>query len=115
VQTGHYSQLIDFLNMLNVDHVLLELAFRGPDELTYLKDIKPEIGIGIGVIDIKSTVVESADDVARAIERAEHALGPGRLKYVCPDCGFWMHKRSVADGKMHALVRGRDLYLADGD
>jgi 5-methyltetrahydropteroyltriglutamate--homocysteine methyltransferase len=111
VQNGHYSQLIDFLNMLNVDHVLLELAFRGTDELTYLKDIKPEIGIGIGVIDIKSTVVESADDVARAIERADRVLGPGRLKYIHPDCGFWMHKRSVADAKMAALVKGRDLFL----
>jgi 5-methyltetrahydropteroyltriglutamate--homocysteine methyltransferase len=115
VQQGHWRQLIDFINMLHVDHVLLELAHRGTEELAAIKDIKPAIGIGLGVIDVKSTVIETPDDVARAIERAEHALGPGRLKYVCPDCGFWMHKRSVADGKMHALVRGRDLYLADGD
>ncbi len=113
VQRGHWSQMIDFINSLHVDHVLLELARRGSDELTALRDIKPSIGIGLGVIDIKSTVVESADDVARSIERAEQVLGPGRLKSVSPDCGFWMHKRSVADGKMLALVRGRDLYLAE--
>jgi 5-methyltetrahydropteroyltriglutamate--homocysteine methyltransferase len=114
IQTqGRYDQLIDFINLLHVDHVLLELARRGPEELAAMKDIKPAIGIGLGVVDVKSTVIESADDIALAIERAEKALGPGRLKYVTTDCGLWMHRRSVADGKMRALVKGRDLYLAD--
>jgi 5-methyltetrahydropteroyltriglutamate--homocysteine methyltransferase len=54
--------------------------------------------------------VESADEVARAIERAEKTLGAGRVRYVHPDCGFWMLKRSIADGKIRALVAGRDLY-----
>jgi 5-methyltetrahydropteroyltriglutamate--homocysteine methyltransferase len=113
VQQGNYAQLIDFINLLHVDHVLLELARRGPEELAALKDIKPSIGIGLGVIDVKSTVIEAPEDVARAIERADKALGPGRLKYVAPDCGMWMHRRSVAEGKMAALVRGRDLFLGD--
>ena len=69
------------------------------------------IGLGIGVIDIKRTEVESAEEVARAIEQAETTLGGGRLRYVHPDCGFWMLKRNIADGKMKALVAGRDLYL----
>ena len=46
----------------------------------------------------------------RAIERAESVLGPGRVRYIHPDCGFWMLKRSVADAKIRALARGRDLY-----
>jgi len=33
------------------------------------------------------------------------------VKWIHPDCGFWMLKRSVADRKMAALVQGRDLYL----
>jgi 5-methyltetrahydropteroyltriglutamate--homocysteine methyltransferase len=48
--------------------------------------------------------------VARAIERAESLLGPGRVKYIHPDCGFWMLKRSIADAKIRALARGRDLF-----
>jgi hypothetical protein len=32
------------------------------------------------------------------------------VKYVYPDCGFWMLKRNVADGKIRAPVEGRDLY-----
>jgi 5-methyltetrahydropteroyltriglutamate--homocysteine methyltransferase len=29
---------------------------------------------------------------------------------VHPDCGFWMLSRTIADGKIRALVRGRDLF-----
>ena len=62
-------------------------------------------------IDVKVNHIESPDEVADRIERAERALGPGRVKWVHPDCGFWMLKRSVADSKIEALVRGRDTYL----
>ena len=37
-------------------------------------------------------------------------LGPERVRYVHPDCGFWMLKRSIADGKIRTLVLGRDRY-----
>jgi 5-methyltetrahydropteroyltriglutamate--homocysteine methyltransferase len=66
--------------------------------------------MGLGVVDIKRTDVETADDVARAIERADAAIGQGRVRYIHPDCGFWMLKRNVVDAKIRALVKGRDLY-----
>jgi 5-methyltetrahydropteroyltriglutamate--homocysteine methyltransferase len=113
VQQGSWDKLIDFINRVRVDHVLLEMSRRGSEELAPLKDIRPEIGIGLGMIDVKSTVIETADQIARSIEHTERVLGPGRLKYVSPDCGLWMHKRSVADAKLAALVKGRDLFLAD--
>jgi len=40
-------------------------------------------------------------------------LGPGRIKWEHPDCGFWMLPRTVADAKMAALVAGRDLFLGE--
>ena len=63
------------------------------------------------MIDVKTTVIETPSEVARRIEIAEKTLGPGRVRYVHPDCGFWMLRRSIADGKMRALVQGRDEYL----
>jgi 5-methyltetrahydropteroyltriglutamate--homocysteine methyltransferase len=74
------------------------------------KELRKGIGFGLGVVDIKRTEIESADSIARAIERAERQLGRGRVRYVHPDCGFWMLKRNIADGKIRALVQGRDLY-----
>ena len=90
---------------------MLELAHRPPSDLEALREVDPRIRLGVGVIDIKVNHIETAEDVARALERAERVLGPGRVRYAHPDCGFWMLKRSVADRKMSALVRGRDLYL----
>jgi 5-methyltetrahydropteroyltriglutamate--homocysteine methyltransferase len=110
VQSGTWESLIRYLNALHADHVVLECAHRPPDEIEVFKALKPEIGFGLGVIDIKANEVESADEVARAIERAEKTLGAGRVKYIHPDCGFWMLKRPIADAKIRALARGRDLF-----
>jgi 5-methyltetrahydropteroyltriglutamate--homocysteine methyltransferase len=114
VQSGTWEQLMSYLNALHADHVVLECAHRPPEELEVFKDLKPEIGFGLGVVDIKATEVESAEHVARAIERAEKVLGAGRVKYIHPDCGFWMLKRGIADAKIRALARGRDLYEGRG-
>ncbi len=66
--------------------------------------------MGLGVVDIERTEIESADDIARAIERAEDVIGPGRVRTIHPDCGLWMLKRPITDAKMAALAQGRDLY-----
>jgi 5-methyltetrahydropteroyltriglutamate--homocysteine methyltransferase len=113
IQKGTYEKLIAFLNALEADHVVLEIARRPPEELTMLKQVKPELGLGIGVIDIKDNEVESAETVARRIEHAAQELGAERIRYVHPDCGFWMLPRSVADAKMKSLVLGRNLFAAN--
>lgn len=110
IQKGDWGQLIKYLNALRVDHIVMENAHRPVEELEVFKELRPEIGFGLGVIDIKQTVVESPETIARGIERADKVLGAGRVKYIHPDCGFWMLKRGIADGKIRALVRGRDLY-----
>ena len=92
--------------------MLLEFAFRGYDELKYFKDeLDPRIAIGLGVIDIKVNTVETPEIVAKRIEAAARIVGDGRIKWVNPDCGFWMNKRSIADRKIASLVQGRDLFL----
>ena len=111
IQSGTWSHLIDFLSGLHCDHVVLELAHRPASDLEALKDIDPKIGLGLGVIDVKVNHVETPEEIARNLEKAAATLGKDRIRYVHPDCGFWMLKRSVADRKMTALVKGRDLYL----
>ena len=111
VQSGTWQKLIGFLNTLHVNHVVLELAHRPPEDLLALRQVHPEIKLGVGVVDIKVNHVETPDEVARRIEAAEKALGPDRIGWVHPDCGFWMLKRSIADRKIAALVKGRNQYL----
>ena len=111
LRKGHWGMLIDFLNALHADHLVLELAHRPSEDLHALRDIDHRIRIGVGVIDIKVNHIETPEEIARRIETAEKVLGPGRVAWVHPDCGFWMLKRSVVDGKIKALVLGRDKYL----
>ena len=87
IQKGGWKNLISYLNALHVDHVVMECAHRPPEELEVFRDLDPKIGFGLGVIDIKKTEAESAEHIARAIERAEKLLGAGRVKYSHPDCG----------------------------
>ena len=111
IQAGKWKPLLEFLNALHADHLVLELAHRPSDDLEAIKDLDSRIGIGLGVVDIKVNHVETPDEIAQSIEAAEKVIGAGRVKYVHPDCGFWMLKRSVADRKIAALAIGRDLYL----
>jgi len=110
VQKGTWDKLIGFLNALHVDHIVMEMAHRPPEEVAAFKGLRPEIGLGLGVVDVKRTEVESADAIARSIERAAGIVGEDRIRWIHPDCGFWMLKRSIADAKIRALVAGRDLY-----
>ena len=111
IQKGYWKDLMPFLNKLDVDHLVLEFARRGYDELDAFRELKPETKLGVGVVDIKDNEVESSDIIAKRIENAVNVLGMERIKWVHPDCGFWMLPRSVADRKMAALVAGRDAYL----
>jgi 5-methyltetrahydropteroyltriglutamate--homocysteine methyltransferase len=110
IQKGSWDKLLGYLNALHVDHIVMENAHRPVEELAAFKELRPEIGMGMGVVDIKRTDIESADAIATQIEKAEALLGADRVKYIHPDCGFWMLPRNVADGKIRALVAGRDLY-----
>lgn len=111
IQQGGWEPLLPFLNALECDTLILETAHRPVEELKPLADIDPQIGLGLGVIDVKVNHIETPDEIARRIEAVERMVGPERVRWVHPDCGFWMLKRSIADRKIAALVAGRDQYL----
>ena len=110
LQRGHWDDLLKYMNALRADHFVLEFARRNFDQLEVLKDLNPAIGLGIGVSDIKDNEVESPQLIAERIEHIVDTLGERRLKYIHPDCGFWMLHRGVADRKMRAIVEGRNLF-----
>ena len=111
IQAGNWKALTDFLSSLHCDHLVLELAHRPIEDLEALKNIDAKIALGVGVVDIKVNHIETADEIAARIELVEKKVGPCRLKWIHPDCGFWMLKRSIADRKIEALVKGRNKYL----
>ena len=65
------TQLIDYLNALHVDHLVLECAHRPAEELAAFSDLKPRDRLGLGVVDIKRTEIESAGR-----DRAQRSSAP---------------------------------------
>jgi 5-methyltetrahydropteroyltriglutamate--homocysteine methyltransferase len=114
IQKGTWEALMQYLNGLHADHIVMEMAHRPANELAVFKELDHKVGFGLGVVDIKRTDIETAEQIAASIEHAEKMLGVGRVRYIHPDCGFWMLKRNISDGKIRALVAGRDLYEKAG-
>ena len=111
IQSGRYRELIGFLNALRCDHLVLETTRRPAVETDLLAEIDERIHLGLGVIDVKDLQVETADQVARRIESLAARVGAERITYVHPDCGLQHLPRATANGKLKALVAGRDLFL----
>src|SRR5262249_7552115 len=114
IQKSTRGELIEDLNALKADHPLMEGAPPPPPRPPAFQDLRGAPRLGPRVAGHQPPPHAAGGGVARAIERADKVLGKGRVKYVHPDCGFWMLKRNIADGKIRALVKGRDLYEGRG-
>ena len=65
-----------------------------------------------GVIDVKSTVTETAGQVAGRIRRLLQVIPADRLG-VTTDCGLILLQRYIAIEKLRALVAGTELVRAE--
>ncbi len=110
IQKGGWDQLLDYLNALKVDHIVMEVrapAARGTGRIqgpAAGDRLRPGRG-GHQAHRDRDPERDRARD-----RKSGKDLGRNKIKYVHPDCGFWMLKRNIADGKIRALVKGRDLY-----
>jgi 5-methyltetrahydropteroyltriglutamate--homocysteine methyltransferase len=72
----------------------------------------PSKTIILGVLDLSSCEIETADVVAARIRRALPFLSPERL-IIAPDCGLKYLPADVAFGKMQAMVEGAQKVRAE--
>ena len=103
IQKGFFRELLPFFNSLHVDHLVLEFARKGDDDLDLIVRSGWERGIGLGVVDVKTRRVESTDLIAQRIRRAL-ALVPADRMQVNPDCGLRHLPPAIAQAKLHAMV-----------
>ena len=101
-----YEQVLPALAASTIDQVSLEsIHSRVPAELMALlagKDVM------VGVIDVASDAVETAEDVADTIGRALQFVPHQRL-IACTNCGLAPMSRAVAEAKLTALAAGAAL------
>ncbi|HEX4830366.1 MAG TPA: hypothetical protein VH478_04655 [Trebonia sp.] len=102
---GHYDFLFPAVASARVDQLVLEFARKGLEDLRLIRDNNWDRALGLGVIDVKSTAVESAELVARRIRRALDYVPADRL-VINPDCGLRHLAPDVARSKLRAMVAG---------
>ena len=105
---GHYDFLFPAVLAARIDQLVLEFARKGPGDLRLLQQYAWDRQVGLGVIDVKSTDVESPDLVASRIRRALEVVPAERL-VINPDCGLRHLPADVARAKLRAMVAGADL------
>jgi 5-methyltetrahydropteroyltriglutamate--homocysteine methyltransferase len=107
-----YRPVLAAMLGFQVDELVLEFANREMAEVEILGEIAAAgRHVGAGVIDVKNSYVETADDVAERIDAVLAAgVRPEGLTLV-PDCGFSQTPRAQTRAKLSALVAGRDLVL----
>jgi len=100
---GHYDFLFPAVLAARVDQLVLEFARKGPGDLGLLAQW--DRTVGLGVVDVKTAEVETADLVAARIRRGLEVVPADRL-VVNPDCGLRHLPAAVARAKLRALVAG---------
>jgi 5-methyltetrahydropteroyltriglutamate--homocysteine methyltransferase len=101
-----YEQVFPALARSRIDQVSLECYHSHvPAELMRLLEGKD---VMVGVIDVASDVVETADEIAETIGRALRYVPADRL-FPCTNCGLAPMRREVAEAKLAALARGAAL------
>ena len=64
------------------------------------------------MIDVKSTITETAEEVAARIRKLLEFVPADRLG-VTTDCGLILLQRYIAKDKIHALVEGTKIVRAE--
>jgi 5-methyltetrahydropteroyltriglutamate--homocysteine methyltransferase len=101
-----YEEIFPAINRSRIDQVSLECAnSRVPISLIGLLSQKE---VMVGVIDVASLHVESAEEVAATIARALQFVDPDRM-LACTNCGMAPLPRTVASAKLKALGEGAAL------
>jgi 5-methyltetrahydropteroyltriglutamate--homocysteine methyltransferase len=102
---GHYDFLFPAVKAARVDQIVLEFARKGLDDLRLIRQHCWESWLGFGVIDVKTSQVETAELVADRIRRALEYIPAERLM-INPDCGLRHLAPEVARQKLRAMVAG---------
>jgi 5-methyltetrahydropteroyltriglutamate--homocysteine methyltransferase len=101
-----YEEIFPALAASKIDQVSLECAnSRVPIELLGLLKGKDVL---VGVIDVATDQVESAEQVAGTIRRALQFVPPEHL-YPCTNCGMAPLDRALSEAKLRALAAGAAL------
>jgi len=100
-----YAPLFPSFLDLHVDEMHVEMANREFVDIEVISMIAERMDVAVGIIDVKSYYIESADDIADRVRLSlKHA--PADKLVFAPDCGLSQTARWASKRKLAAMVEG---------
>lgn len=85
---GDYAPLVKYLQQMKVTQYVLEFATERAGRLSVLEGLSSDGNeLGLGVVNPRTSVVETAAQIVARVEEATRYFDPERV-FLNPDCGF---------------------------
>jgi 5-methyltetrahydropteroyltriglutamate--homocysteine methyltransferase len=104
---GYEAVLPHFFDV-PIDQFVVDFANREMSDIDSLKGLPEDKEVGVGVLDIRTSMVETPEQVADRIRKVIEIVPPERV-YLTTDCGMKPLSRMVAKMKLKALVEGAQI------
>jgi methionine synthase II (cobalamin-independent) len=109
---GYQTVLPYFFDTAGVDQFVLDFANRGMAGIEFMKNLPKDKELAVGVLDIRTTMIESPKTVAGRIRTVLEHVSPDRVS-LSTDCGMKPLSRMVAKMKLKALTEGARLVRSE--
>lgn len=103
-ESGYEAVLPHFYD-LPIDQFVLDFANRDMVDIEALRSLPADKEVAVGVIDIRTMMVETPEEVAERIRKVTAVVPPERV-YLTTDCGMKPLPRIIAKMKLQALAQG---------
>jgi 5-methyltetrahydropteroyltriglutamate--homocysteine methyltransferase len=105
---GYQTVLPHFFGTAGIEQFVLDYANRDMRGIEFLKNLPKDTEVQIGVLDIRTMMIESPQQVADRIRKVLKVVPADRL-YLSTDCGMKPLPRMVAKMKLKALAEGAKI------
>ena len=103
-----YEAVLPHFYDVPIDQFVVDFANRDMADIDSLKGLPEDKEVAVGVLDIRTSMVESPQQIADRIRKVIEIVPPERV-YLTTDCGMKPLARMVAKMKLRALVEGAQI------
>ena len=103
-----YEAVLPHFYDVPIDQFVVDFANRDMVDIDSLKGLPEDKEVAVGVLDIRTSMVESPQQIADRIRKVIEIVPPERV-YLTTDCGMKPLARMVAKMKLRALVEGAQI------
>jgi 5-methyltetrahydropteroyltriglutamate--homocysteine methyltransferase len=107
-----YETVLPYFRDVPIEQFVLDYANREMADAEALKSLRDDTEVAVGVIDVRTTMIETPEQVAERIRKVLAVIPPERV-YLTTDCGLKPLPRLVASMKLKALVAGAEIVRAE--